>query len=109
MTTAMDIGTLRERVSLQSATDTVDAAGQPARAWATYSTVWARVEPLSAMETQRADQQIGSITHRVTVRYLSTITNLHRVLYGSRALNIRGVTDTNERHYQMILDCEEKL
>ena len=41
----MDIGALRNRLDLQSPTDTVDAAGQPTRTWGTYATVWGSITP----------------------------------------------------------------
>ena len=103
----MIIGRLRKRLALQSATDSTDSYGQPTRTWATYATVWGSVEPVTASEAQTAMQQGVSITHKVTVRYLSTVTAEHRALLGSRVLNFRGVRNVDERGITLEIDAEE--
>jgi SPP1 family predicted phage head-tail adaptor len=52
-------------------------------------------------------QQGVSITHKVTVRYLSTVTAEHRALLGSRVLNFRGVRNVDERGITLEIDAEE--
>ncbi len=103
----MIIGELRHRLELQSPTDSVDSYGQPTRTWSTYATVWGKVMPVSAGESQLANQQQSDITHRVLIRHRSDVTAEHRILFGSRELNIRGVRDTEERGISLEIDAEE--
>ncbi len=103
----MIIGELRHRLALQSATDSTDSYGQPTRSWATYATVWGKVLPVTAGESQLANQQQADITHRITIRHRADVTAEHRILFGSRTLNIRGVRDLEERGITLEIDAEE--
>jgi len=44
------IGKLRHRIALQSITTAKNAFGEDIPTWATYSTVWGSVEPLTGRE-----------------------------------------------------------
>jgi SPP1 family predicted phage head-tail adaptor len=101
------IGELRHRLALQSATDSTDNYGQPTRSWATYATVWGKVLPVTASESQLANQQQTDITHRITIRHRADVTAEHRIIFGSRTLNIRGVRDLEERGIALEIDAEE--
>ena len=101
------IGQLRRRVQLQSPTDSPDSYGQPTRSWVTYATVWAQVVPLAADEVSIANQQGLTITHRVTIRHRTDVSAEHRVLLGSRELNIKGLRNLDERGIVLELDAEE--
>lgn len=103
----MIIGELRHRLELQSPTDSTDSYGQPTRSWATYATVWGKVLPFTANESQLANQQQAVITHRITIRYNADVTAEHRIIFGSRTLNIRGVRDLEERGIALEIDAEE--
>lgn len=105
----MDIGALRNRLDLQSPTDTVDAAGQPTRTWGTYATVWGSITPTSSAESQLAMQQVGSITHKITIRYQAAVTIMDRVSFDSRLFNIKGIRKLDERKIEMAIDAEEGL
>lgn len=102
------IGRLRHRVELQSAADTVDSYGQPIRAWTTYATVWAQITPVSGNESPLANQLQGMTTHKATIRYRSDVGVGHRLLFGSRVLNISAPPrDPDERGIWLEIDAEE--
>lgn len=103
----MNIGRLRHRLELQSATDSTDSYGQPTRTWAAYATVWGEVIPLSATEAPLAQQLQAGITHKVTLRYRSDVTAEHRIKLGSRYLNVRGVRNVEERGIMLEIDADE--
>lgn len=103
----MNIGKLRHRLELQSATDSTDSYGQPARTWATYATVWGEVVPVSGVEAQTAYQAGVVLTHLVTVRYRDDVTAQHRIKYGTRYLNIKAVRNQEERGIALEMDAEE--
>jgi hypothetical protein len=62
---------------------------------------------VTATESQLANQQQADITHRVTIRHRSDVTAEHRILFGSRELNVRGVRDLEERGISLEIDAEE--
>lgn len=101
------IGQLARRVQLQSPTDSTDSYGQPTRTWATYATVWAQILPASADESQIANQQGVTITHKVAIRYRADVTVEDRILYKSRFLNIKGLRNQEEKGVLLELDAEE--
>lgn len=102
----MRSGLLRERVELQSATEEADSYGQVIRTWSTYATVQAGVEEIDESEAQATTQIYASRTHRVTLRYNPDVTAGHRILWGSRVLNVSGVTH-DRRRTQQTLACTE--
>ena len=64
----MRAGRLDRRVTIQSATRTKDAGGQPVASWSTTATVWATVQPLRGDERLVAQQQIGHVDTRFRIR-----------------------------------------
>lgn len=101
------VGTLRHRIIIQTLSQADDGQGGFTDTWATHATVWARIEPTAARERNFADQIQYQRSHKVTLRYLSTITNTMRISYGGRIFQIKGVRALDERKYYMILDVEE--
>ncbi len=107
----VNIGSLNNRIAIQSASRTPDGAGGATEVWATITngTVWARIEPASAFEAFAAAQLQHRVTHKITMRYLGTVASGMRVLFGSRRFNIRGIKNIGERNAVMELTCEEGL
>lgn len=105
------LGSFRERVSIQAATRSRDAEGGFANSWATVTdgTVWAAIEPISGGETARGRKVDAKVTHTVRMQYFAGVTNQHRILYGSRALNIVRVLNLDERGVEIELDCREDV
>lgn len=104
------IGPMRERVTLQSATRTADAGGGAAVTWSPLAhgaTVWARVTPLSGSEALQAMRLQARVTHLVTMRWRDDVTAAMRLVWGARVLNIRAVTNPDERRRYLELLCEE--
>ena len=66
----MDAGTLRERVTVQQATENRNRLGESISEWATFATVWASVDGVSAREYLLAGQQQIDTSPRSQLRYL---------------------------------------
>lgn len=103
----MRAGHLRRRIAIQALTEGTDAAGGPTRAYTTFATVWAALEPSNGRESDQADAYTARVTTKITIRYLTGLVPTMRVLYGTRTFNILGVIDVEERHETMVLQCEE--
>jgi len=106
---SMNIGKLRHKIELQSYTTTADDVGHPVKTWATHSTVWAWVRPMSGREVMNSQQPVGEITHKVTIRYNDTIAVTDRILFGTRYFYINFVANYDERNEFMEIMCKEKL
>lgn len=103
----LDAGELTERITIESPTTGQNELGETTLTWATYATVWAKVEPLSGREAERYAEVVGLSGHKVTIRALSGLTTSMRVLYRSRTLEI-GAINEYERRWHLELVCTEK-
>lgn len=106
---AVPLSQMRDRVTIQSRTQTRDTRGGTVDTWAEVAEVWARVEPLSGREFWQAQQAQAQTTHKVTIRYYDGLTSTHRLLYGSRVLNIDSVIDVESRKREHQLLCKEEV
>ena len=109
MTITHRIGKLRHKVLIQADGSTRDAHNQITPSWSTISggTVWANVEPLRGKGLHDADMVQTEITHKVTMRYLSTVTEKHRIVHDSRNLQIIHVINVDESDWILELMCKE--
>ena len=102
----IDPGKLRERVTVQQATETRNAIGETVLAWSTYDTVWASVEGVSSREALDAGKIDVQISHRVRMRYLSGMTQNMRLSWRNRTLEIVSLLEYGNRS-EHVLICQE--
>lgn len=103
-------GEMRERITIQDQTATIDTDGSQTTAWAniaTTPTVWAR---LSAKDSK--EELIGgrSQAHRdwdVFIRYRSDLTTKMRIVWRGRYLSVKGIINPDERMRYTRLECSE--
>lgn len=105
----MRAGTLRHRITIQSATEAKDAAYQTIRTWS----AWLSNEPAEVLETDGAEtvrrlQVTAGSTHVVRIRYRSGVTTRHRILWGSRVLGIVNARDLDGRRRELWISCLEE-
>lgn len=103
----MDVGTLRHRITIQSATTAEDEFGQPIESWATFAEAWASVEQLTGREYFQAQQTQAETMFRVRIRYLSGVEQTMRVIHGAMTLEILAVLNTYCHSREMQLMCRE--
>lgn len=74
----MRAGSLRHRITLQTAVDTQDGTtGEPVRSWTTLATVWAEVAPLKGREiVAAASALLGDVDTRIRIRWAPELANL---------------------------------
>ena len=102
----IDPGKLRERVTVQQASETRNSLGETVLSWADLTTTWASVEGVSAREALALGQQELVITHKVRMRYLSLLTSKMRFRWRSRILNIVSLLEYDNRTEHVAI-CEE--
>ena len=98
---------LKKRITIQSQARTADGMGGWTETWATLTTVWAAVWPVSAREILKAGQTSMEITHRVRIRYRAGVLASYRILYGTRYLSIVSIINPSERGEWLDLLCKE--
>lgn len=102
------IGRMRDRVTIQKETPAEDQAGGATTTWTDVDTVWANVSPISASTRIQTLAQAMSITHKITIRYLSYLDmpgqNRYRIAYRGQYLRISGITNPDGiRRFQEIV------
>lgn len=105
---AIDPGRLRERITVQQATETRNAIGETTQSWVTYAERWASVDGISAREFLTSGQQQTEITHRVRMRYLDGLNSTMRVLWRDRILEIASCLEHANRSEHELL-CTERV
>lgn len=103
----MNIGKLRQRITLQKQVNTVNDYGAAVTTWKSVSTVWADVRPISGHEYFAAQQVHSEVTTQIWIRYLPGIVPTMLVKFGKRTLEIVSVLNIQERNISLQLMCKE--
>ena len=104
----IDPGRLRERVTVQQATETRNTIGETVQAWSTFAERWASVEGLSSREVLLQGQQQTELSHRVRMRYVDGMTQTMRLLWRWRVLEISSLLEHANRSEHELL-CTERV
>jgi SPP1 family predicted phage head-tail adaptor len=105
----MRAGSLPHRLVIESKTEAPDDLNEPVETWSTLTTVWGRVNPMKAAEGYEAAQNVARVTHEITIRYLSTVTENMRIVHDSRNFYIQGIRNREERNVMLTLECNERV
>lgn len=98
-------GSLRDRITIQSKTDTFDAFGQPISAWSEYAVVWANVLFGNGKEAISSQQEIASKQASMRIRWRTDIDTTMRVLFNGATYNIKAVLPAqNREHIDLVTD-----
>jgi SPP1 family predicted phage head-tail adaptor len=103
----MQIGAMRERLTLEQPVRTADGAGGAAVTWQTVTELWAHVRPISGDERLRHDQVAGRLTHEVWIRHRIGIAPAMRFVQGGRVYEIVAILELGRRSRLKCL-CEER-
>lgn len=103
----MQIGKLRHYVDLQSSDDVPNEFGEIEKTWSTFASVWASIEPLSGRELLQYQQLNAELSHRIVIRYNSSITPKCRIVYDARIFDINVIKNPDERNIFLELLCKE--
>ena len=103
----MRSGRLRHRLVLQSKTYTTNAYGERVVGWATETTVWGAIEPLSGREYFSQQQVQAEAKVRIVIRYNSSIDTTWRVSHGGLYYDIEDVQNHDTRGRMITLMCRE--
>ena len=101
-------GSLRHRVTLESATLTADDSGGSTESWS-GTQVWAHIRPASSREVFAQGQVQGQITHVCTLRWFDGIRAASRITWGDRVFQVTGVRTEDEERRVTLIDCVEEL
>lgn len=102
------IGTMRNKIVIQTLGGATDSGGGQATSYSTLATVWAEVTNNSGQEGMFGDQLRATNNYTFTIRYLSSVTPKHRISYNSKTFDISSIRSLYEgkEKYQIIQATE---
>lgn len=103
----MQAGRLDRRITLQQATPSQSASGEPTEGWADTVTVWAQKIEARGDERFTGEQMVGSVNRSFRIRWsddVKDITAQWRVVYGGVSHNIIAVREIGRRE-GIEIDC----
>lgn len=104
---AFRVGAMRERITLQSLTETIDDHGQAIKSWANLDTnVPARYEPMTGNESIRDSQVEANVNTIFVIRYRNDLNVKMRVLYDSQTYGIVHVKRVEGGKRYIELHCK---
>lgn len=101
------VGAMRQRLSLEAATESTDESGALQIAWAPLGDLWGQITPASSGDRFIAERQEESVTHRILIRWRADVESGMRFRLGTRTFLIRAAFDPDERQRVLICRCEE--
>lgn len=104
----IDPGAFRHELALEAATLTPDGSGGHAVSWSEVATLFARIEPVSAVSRFGAAQTLETVTHRVTMRHRQGIASGMRLGRLGRAFEIVTVHDPDETGRYLVCRVREE-
>lgn len=105
----INIGDLRERVTLQTAVLTSDGGGGSARSWQDLADVWALVTPVGAAGRAEAEQITLPVTYQITVRFDNTLAGARRIIFRGQGLTVLSVVNAGMRDCWMVFKAVEEV
>lgn len=107
----MRIGDLRERVTIQSATQSRDTFGAVTETWSDVAVVWANVTPLkytSGVEALVNSQgrEVVNTAYTITLRFRTGVTERNKLIWNNTVLDVKRVIDPTGRREWLELLCE---
>ena len=105
----IDPGALRHRLVLEQPLESPDGAGGVTRGYATVTTLWAAVMPVSARGDVVADGVGATVTHRIIVRSGPDVTTRHRLREGARIFRILALRDQDGSGRFVEIEAQERV
>lgn len=104
----MRAGQLRHRLTIQSRATTQDSFGSKQNGWSNDSEVWGGIRPLSVTEGVEAQKQVGSVSHKITLRAPGLdVGPEKRIKFGDRIFEVVGQMNWDERGEMLQVMCKE--
>jgi SPP1 family predicted phage head-tail adaptor len=101
------IGALRHRITVQNKSASSDGMGGQTYSWSNVTTLWSRIEPVSAKKRFFGQKLEPVISHRIYLRYYTPLSVSMRIMFGSRIFQIHSVISPDENKEWTILECQE--
>lgn len=101
-------GRLNKLMTIQSVTVSRSSNyNEPTETWATATTAWCNLRPVSSTERFEDEQVRETVTHIITLRKYDNLTSNHRFVWNSRTFEVVGMIDIDERNHTQRVNVRE--
>ncbi|MDJ0449242.1 phage head closure protein [Methylocystis sp. JR02] len=94
---ASDVGSMRERVTIQAQTQTINDAGEIATLWSDVGTCWARIKPVKAVQVALAGRDDAVREYDMTIRFRTDVSTNSQIIWRERRFDVQSVVDNTEQ------------
>jgi SPP1 family predicted phage head-tail adaptor len=103
------VGRYRTRITIQQATQAVQAEGDTVPTWATFKAAFAEVLPVRATERVIGDATRGQASHTIRMQWLDGVTSGMRVTTTGLTFDVVGVTADRTGRHTLTLECVARV
>jgi len=104
----LDSSKLNQQITIQTKTTTRNSFNEPIESWAdTLTDIWAGFITTGGREFYAAQKLNAETTAVISLWYVSGITTLNRVKYGTRYFEILHVNNVGEMNNELLLTVKE--
>ena len=103
----MNIGRMKNLVTLQNRVDTPDGQGGDDPSYTEQEKLWAQIEPTAGNKKWEAMQVVRGVSHIITTHHTTPYKVSQRFAFGDRVFLVRGVMDVGENGKELQWQCEE--
>lgn len=100
-------GKLKQRVTIQRATEALDALGSATKTWSDLGDRWAQVFAKAGQETTGASQIKALYFYTVKIRASLSVLNTDRIVYKGKVLEILSINNAAREEDTLELLCRE--
>lgn len=97
---------MKERVTIQTPSESRSPSGETTLSWDTLATLWASVDGLSSRDILQAQQSNVLASHKIRIRYRSDVTHVCRIVWRNRTMEIASVVPRDDMTVLEILARE---
>jgi SPP1 family predicted phage head-tail adaptor len=106
----MKAGKLYHRLAIQEDKGTaVNALNERVENWATLTTRYGSIEPLTGRELWTAQQVQADVTHKIRMRSYAGLKPKMRLVFQGRIFNIGSVRNLEEVNEELEIFCKEQV
>jgi SPP1 family predicted phage head-tail adaptor len=112
----MGVGSMRQKIQLQSKTVASDGGGSEAiTAWTTFATVYGTITTKSGSQRFFGDQNESPVNHVIKIRFRRNLSHANRLMYKfvnlgeevTRIFNIQSVINVDNKDKYLEITCIE--
>ncbi|WP_275789819.1 phage head closure protein [Pararhizobium gei] len=104
----LDPGMMSARLDLEMRDDVSDGQGGIVPAFVPVTSVWARIEPVTLKQEERAGEEVFSVTHRLWIRFREDLAAGMRFRKGGRVFALKAFHDPDETRRYIVCACVEE-